>query len=123
MPRDFYGTVAQVLPVLLLALLWESRFLENLRRQSRKPRRDDPEHGVRFWTHLRVRLYSLFVSTVILIDTATCVFVLGNVLPDSKILQGLVLGGLVLSLLTLLTRIWVDIIAATGPRSGGDSPS
>jgi hypothetical protein len=42
MPRDFYSTAAQVLPVLLLALVWESQYLEAPPRQPRRLRRDDP---------------------------------------------------------------------------------
>ena len=44
---NYYATVAQVLPVLLLAFLWDSGFLQRLRDQRRPTRRTDP-HGVWF---------------------------------------------------------------------------
>ena|ERR1700754_2143999 len=47
MPRVFYATMAQVLPVLLLAPVWESRYLENLPNEERRSRRDDPRDGTR----------------------------------------------------------------------------
>src|SRR5256885_14368530 len=106
MPRDLYATIAQVLPVVLLALVWESRFLETLRRQKRRPRSEDPEHGVWLWTKPRVRIYSLFVATTITIDITVCILVLSGAIPDSHPLRGIVISGLVLALASLLTRIW-----------------
>ena len=67
MSDDFYMTVAAVLPVLLLALIWDSRSLENISRQERKLRKVDPVDGVLFWTKRRFRLYTLFVTAVIVI--------------------------------------------------------
>ncbi|WP_125617928.1 hypothetical protein [Actinomadura sp. WAC 06369] len=45
--QEFYTTLAQVFPVLLLALLWDSRYLERLREQERRSRAADPVDGVR----------------------------------------------------------------------------
>jgi hypothetical protein len=113
MPRDFYATVAQVLPVLLLALVWESRYLENLNQERRRLRRDDPVNGVRFWTKPRVRKYALTVTTLVLADTALCVLVLAGTVPDSPALRGFVVAGLVLAAVSLLFRIWVEVLRAT----------
>ncbi|MEU8246570.1 hypothetical protein [Nonomuraea sp. NPDC048916] len=117
MPRDYYATVAQVLPVLLLAMLWESRFLEGLADRPRVPRRLDPVHGVRFWTRSRVRVYSLSVATIVMLDVGLCLLVLGGLVPDSVVVRVLVAAGLVLVLATLLTRIWIDVIRATDGRT------
>lgn len=38
---DFYSTAAQVFPVILLALIWESRYLEKLHLERRLSRRED----------------------------------------------------------------------------------
>jgi hypothetical protein len=69
MYRDFYATIAQVLPVLLLALMWDSAYLLRLRRQHRPHRRTDP-NGVWFWTKPRVRAYTLVVAAVVTSCTA-----------------------------------------------------
>lgn len=114
MPRDYYATSAQVLPILLLALLWDSRFLENVATESRAARRHDPEKGVLFWTRRRVRIYSLVVATAITINTGICLLVLVGLVGDSPLVRGLVLSGTALALGTLLTRAYVEIIKATG---------
>ncbi|WP_326828599.1 hypothetical protein OIE13_21025 [Streptosporangium sp. NBC_01810] len=113
MPRDFYATVAQILPVLLLAFIWDSRFLHNLRNQRRRPRREDPVNGVYFWTKQRVRVYSLVIAVMIITDLALCALVLANLLPDGVAMRVVVLVGLLLSLATLLNRVWMDILHAT----------
>jgi hypothetical protein len=50
---NFYSTLAQVLPLLLLAFIWESGFLARLRQQRRPPKKVDSA-GVWFWTKPRV---------------------------------------------------------------------
>lgn len=115
MYRDFYATAAQVLPVLMLALVWESRFLERLRDQDRRLRGPDHANGVLFWTKPRVRVYSITVSASIVGGIGLSVGVLAGLLNDRVVLRAVVLGCLLLGLLTLLTRISVDVVDATGP--------
>ena len=112
MASDYYTTMAQALPLLLLALIWDSSFLDRLRGQKRSLRRVDPS-GVLFWTKPRVRVYTLFIATVVLASTAVALFELGGFIPDSFTLRVVLacLFGLVLC--TLLTRVWYDVIAAT----------
>jgi hypothetical protein len=110
--RDFYSTMAQVLPVLLLALVWDSKYLERLRKQTRLPRRVDPQ-GVLFWTKPRVRAYSLFVTSVLIAGIAVSMLVLAGALTDRAWLRGVLVGGLVLALVTLQWRITSDIVGAT----------
>ncbi|MFI5836350.1 hypothetical protein ACIA5A_22005 [Micromonospora sp. NPDC051300] len=112
MVPDLYATAAQVLPVLLLALIWESRFLERLGEQNRRLRRDDPG-GVLFWTRPRVRAYSLFIVTTIVIGTALSVLALAEVLPAGPVLRVAVTVCVLLALATLCTRVVVDVVAAT----------
>ncbi len=112
--RDFYGTVAQVLPVVVLALVWESRYFEILRA---RPRQQDPQEGVRFWTLHRVRIYSLTVATTIILDIAVCLLVLAGLIGDSPALRVLVSAGVALGLVSLLYRIWVHVLDATQSRS------
>ncbi|MEE6258985.1 hypothetical protein [Plantactinospora sonchi] len=122
MYRDFYTTLAQVLPVLLLALLWDSRYLDQLRRQARPSRRVDPAHGY-FWTKPRVRAYSLTIASVIVTELAVVVFVLAGALSDSAALRAVLVAGLVLALATLLTRVAVDVFDATRPDPPAGAPA
>jgi len=111
---NFYPTLAQVFPLLLLAFVWDSGFLARLRRQRRLHRKDDPA-GVRFWTKPRVRAYTLLVTGVAVIATGVTVFVLAGVIPDSYALRLTLSCALALVLLTLLTRISIDVLWATQP--------
>jgi hypothetical protein len=109
---DFYATMAQVLPLLLLALIWDSAFLDRLRQQRRLSRRVDPA-GVWFWTKPRVRIYTLIIATVVIASTGTSILVLAQFIPDSIGLRIALSCGLALVLGTLLTRIYYDVIVAT----------
>jgi hypothetical protein len=123
MASNFYATLAQVLPLLLLALMWDSAFLVRLRRQRRLPRRVDPA-GVWFWTKPRVRVYTLVVTGEVIASTAITMLVLAGLIPDSRALRVALCAGLVLLLITLLTRISVDIVRATAdtPEPAGSAP-
>ncbi|MFC5751264.1 hypothetical protein [Actinomadura rugatobispora] len=102
--RDFYGTMAQVLPVVLLALVWESKYFDEL---ASRPR------AARFWTLQRVRVYALMVVTAILADLSVCALVLAGAIPDSVGLRAGVVAGLLLGIASLLFRIFVHVINAT----------
>jgi len=115
---SYYSSLAQVLPLLLLAFIWDSGFLERLRGQRRALRKNDPVTGVRFWSKPRVRRYTLFVALVVVISTAVTIFVLAGVIPDSHALRIALSAGVVLVLATLFTRITVDVLWATA--SGPD---
>jgi hypothetical protein len=110
--NNFYPTLAQVLPVLLLALVWDSAYLIRLRRQQRPLRRGNPA-GVWFWTKPRVRLYTLIVTGETVTSIAITMLVLAGLIPDSVALRATLSVGLILLLATLATRIAVDVILAT----------
>ncbi|WP_165964368.1 hypothetical protein [Actinomadura sp. KC216] len=112
---EFYTTIAQVFPVLLLALLWDSQYLENLRVRPRPSRREDPVNGVWFWTKSRVRVYVITVSIVIVAGLGAAVSALAGILPDSAVLRFLLLGALLLTLVTLVVRIWAEVTHASRP--------
>lgn len=120
MATEFYATLAHVLPILLLALMWDSEYLVRLRRQQRLPRRMDPT-GVRFWTKPRVRIYALLVTGETVLSTAVAILVLARVIPDSRALRIALSVGLALLLITLLTRIASDVVGATAARPGPDA--
>lgn len=122
MNSNFYSTAAQVLPIILLALLWESGYLEKVHLQRRRPRREDPEHGVLFWTKPRVRVYALTVTTATLACLVACMVVLAGLVPDSVGLRAVIVAGIVLESASLLYRIWNDIWDATAPAGDPASP-
>ncbi len=115
MADNFYATMAQVLPLLLLALVWDSGYLTRLRRQRRRA----GPGGVRFWTKPMVRVYTLAVTGIVVVSTAVTMFVLAGVIPDSYALRVTLSAGLVLVLGTLFTRITVDVLWATRSEEGG----
>lgn len=109
---SFYTTLAQILPVLLLALIWDSAYLTRLSHQRRPLRRDDPA-GIWFWTKPRVRAYILTVTGATVVSIATIMVVLAGLIPDSFSLRIVLLAGLALLLVTIAVRIAVDVIRAT----------
>jgi hypothetical protein len=121
MRDEFYSTMAHVLPILLLAFIWDSGFLSRLGRQQRPLRRSDPS-GVLFWTKPRVRAYTLTVSGIVVVSIALCLLELAGIMPDSYSLRVGLSIGLIVVLATLMTRIGVDVLAATA-RLGGSSGS
>jgi hypothetical protein len=114
--RDFYATMAQVLPVVLLALVWDSGYLHRLGQETRRLRRDDPVNGVRFWTKKRVRLYSVMVFGLLIGAIGVSVLVLAGAVPGSGTMRGFLIATLMLGLVTLLVRIVVDVVVATRDR-------
>ncbi|WP_163552957.1 hypothetical protein [Candidatus Frankia alpina] len=112
MHSDLYTTVAQVLPVLLLALMWDSAYLERLRGQQRPSRRLVPDSGFR-WAKPRVRAYTLSIAILIMADVLLVVLVLAGAVPDSAAVRALVVAGLVVALASLTFRIWFDVVEAT----------
>lgn len=114
--RDFYSTMAQVFPVLMLALVWESSFLEQLRRHARPPRSLDHPSGVKFWTKPRVRIWIIGIVVAATAELSLSVLVLAGALPDTVALRAVVLAGLGVVLASLLTRAIVDTLDATRER-------
>jgi hypothetical protein len=119
---NFYTTLAQVLPLLLLAFIWDSGFLARLPQQRRLPKKTDPA-GVLFWTKPRVRVYTLLVAAIVIVSIAVTIFVLGGLIPDSHALRIALCAGLVLVLVTLATRITVDVLGATTSAAKPPVPS
>ena len=76
--QDFYTTLAQVLPVLLLTIVWDRDWLADLPARHR----GTGANGVRFWTKPVVRYYSLLLSTLLTAAIATCLLVLAGTLAD-----------------------------------------
>lgn len=125
MHSALYTTVTQVLPVLLLALMWDSAYLTRLREQRRPSRRHDPDGGFR-WTKPRVRVYTLSITFVIMADILLGVLVLAGAVPDAPVIRALAVAGVVVALTSLLSRVWFDVVEATRadpPDPDGGPPS
>jgi hypothetical protein len=102
---DFYDTTAQVIPVLLLALIWESGYLNRLETEDRK--------NFRFWTKPRVRVWALFMSFAAIAGEVTVVLVLAEVVSPGDIPIALGLLGIAVLVGSLGTRLVADILKAT----------
>jgi hypothetical protein len=111
--HEFYTTIAQIYPVLLLALLWDSRYLENLHTQPRPSRQQDPVNGVRFWTKRRVRVYTIALTLMIVAGLGAAILTLAGVLTDTAPLRLLLIGSLLLTLATLVVRVWGEVTRAS----------
>ncbi|WP_322755307.1 hypothetical protein [Frankia sp. Cas3] len=113
MHAEFYTTVAQVIPVFLLGLMWESAYLDRLRTE-RRPARGGGVPGY-FWTKPRVRVFILSVTTAVMLALLVDVLVLVGVVSDTVLVRSVVVAGLVIVMGTLFFRIWVDVVRATRP--------
>jgi hypothetical protein len=74
---DFYTTTAQVIPVLLLALVWESGYLERVKKEDRSRYPVFKKSVVRWW--------GVFMITAALVGEATMLLVLAGVLDDGAV--------------------------------------
>ena len=104
---DFYDTTAQVIPILLLAIVWEGGYLERLNT------RPDP----RFWTKTKVRWWVTSMSLAAVVGEATMMLVLAGSFSAGvgpKVIGGIALAGL---LATILVRLIADIRGATKPAA------
>ncbi|TQC47404.1 hypothetical protein EEB14_20855 [Rhodococcus sp. WS4] len=107
---DFYSTAAQIIVVLLLALVWESKYFEEF--ETLTP----VEHAARhFWTKCRVRVYSLSIITFVITALGVAITVLAGFLDDDALVWRIwVFAAIVVALLALLSRMWIDILKRTG---------
>jgi hypothetical protein len=117
MHTDYYLTIASVMPILLLAFLWDSGYLRRLHNEQRTLRRLGARPpgavSVLFWTKRRVRVYALFVVGMVLCGIAVAVLELGGMVPDVAAGRDTLAAILILELVSLFTRIAVDLVAAT----------
>jgi hypothetical protein len=102
----FYETMAHVLALLLLAIVWESHYLDRLRQES-----DDDR---RFWKKRRVRIYVVFLGAVVLGAIGVCTAVLSKHVDDNCVAAEIfVLFATGLMLVTMFVRVFYDIKSAT----------
>jgi hypothetical protein len=92
----------------MLAVVWESAFLDRLRTQDRS--------AMRFWTRRRVRIWTISIVAITVGEIGLITLVLADVVPDSRFARGVVLAGLACVLGTIMTRATVDIIEATAGK-------
>ncbi|WP_239334610.1 hypothetical protein [Frankia sp. CiP3] len=115
---ELYTTIAQTTPVLLLALMWDSAYLDRVRTEHRPARGDGPAGF--FWTKPRVRIFILSIAVLVMSTLLLDVLVLARAVADVALVRVTVVGGLVVVMGALLFRIWVDVLRATDARSDGD---
>jgi hypothetical protein len=104
--------MAQVFPVLILAIVWESSYLEKLRKGKRVLRRHNPD-GVVFWTKRRVRVWTISIIVISVTEISLIALVLSEFVRDSIATRLIVLTGLACILGSILTRAIADIVSAT----------
>jgi hypothetical protein len=108
---DFYATLAQILPVLLLTLVWDRAYLDELRTRT--------STDVVFWTPSRVRWYSLALTAVLVLAVVVCLCVLAGVVIDGWLLRGVLIVVAGLGLMTLVVRVGAGVLRATAPPPPG----
>jgi hypothetical protein len=104
---DFYGTMAQVIPVLLLALTWESGYLERLRKEDRSDYPVFKKPVVRWW--------GLLAIVAALVGESVMVLVLADVVGDGDVAKAFGLAGVAGLLGSMAVRLTSDIWTATKP--------
>jgi hypothetical protein len=105
---EFYGTTAQVIPVLLLALTWETNYFDRLRTEdrSKKP----------VFTDCRVRWWSLFAVATALAGEATMVLVLADFLGSGAATKVLGVAGVAVLIASMTVRLFSEIWDATNTK-------
>jgi hypothetical protein len=111
--RDFYATMAQVLPVVLLALIWDSKYLERLEGETRGKRGSGAADEVWFWLKERVRVFTIALTGLLVASLSTCLLFMAGVVGDADWLRVLLVGVLILALATLFVHITVAVLRAT----------
>jgi hypothetical protein len=104
---DYFASAAQVIPVLLLALVWESNYLQMVKSEALEHRR--------FWTQARIRLWSRVILPYSIATEGLAFAVLAGWVDDSGIQRGVVAAGLAGLLVTLLVRMISDVDQHTRP--------
>jgi len=122
---DFYANAAQVLAIVVLALIWDKKYFNKVRTGAFNNRR--------FWKPWLIRLYSTLFAIVAIGGMAVCLAFLSGLLSDSTPLRVGVRWGVALVLFTLLfrmfTRIWgldspptvTGINPTSGAAAGGEA--
>lgn len=102
---DFYGTTAQVIPVLLLALVWESGYLDRLKTEDRSNYPVFKKPVVRWW--------GLFMIAAALVGEATMVLVLAGVFGGGDVAKAFGIAGVAALIGSMAVRLCVDVWKAT----------
>jgi hypothetical protein len=103
---DFYGITAQVIPVLLLALMFDSKYLERVHKRERPGE-------IKFWQESRVRAWGLFMVSAALVGESVVVLVLVDWFPEGLVAKVLGVLGLAALIGSMFVRLFTVIIDAT----------
>jgi IPT/TIG domain len=105
---DFYANAAQVLAILVLALIWDSKYFNKVRTGAFNNRQ--------FWKPPKIRVYSTLVAVVAIGGIAVCLAFLSGLLTNSTQLRVGVRFAVALALITLLFRMITHIWGLDTPR-------
>lgn len=104
-----YEVIPHIVPIMLLALVFDSHILERVKR--RQP------SDVRFWTKPRVRVLGMFVLVDSFVVEVVALLVLSShAIRRTPTIDYLVLAGTLALFGVLLSRIYWDIMDATDTR-------
>lgn len=95
---EYYANAAQVLAVVLLALVWESKYFDNLDKRAFKGKWYK-------WNPRKVRIYSTSAALVVIAGMAVSLIILAGWLTNNTAWRIFVGAGLVLALGSLLFRM------------------
>lgn len=102
---DFYATTAQVIPVLLLALVFESGYFNRIKDEDRSNNAVFTKPVVRWW--------SLFMIAAALAGEAAMMLVLADIVDGGVVPKAFALTGVTALLGSMAVRLTVDIWDAT----------
>ena len=106
---DFYGNAAQVLAIVLLALVLDTKYFDKEHMNAFKDRL--------IWKPWLIRGYSTFVASAAILGMALCLAVLAGRLSNSTLWRGIVGVGLGFALGSLLWRMIAHIWGRDDPTS------
>ena len=110
---DFFGNTAQVLAIVLLALVWDTRYYDKKNIEARKDRT--------VWKPPLIRHYSTILAGAVILDIGLCLAILAGAFSKSVVWRGIVGGIVAVTLLSLFvrmrSRIWgKDDLTSEGER-------
>jgi hypothetical protein len=100
---EFYSTCAVVIPVLLLALVWDYQYLRRVAQRRKSGR----------WAKWGIAVWSYFSVGAALLAEGICLLILSAIFAPGDLAKGLILIGLAALIGSMWTRMYVDIHRVT----------
>ena len=106
---DFYGNAAQVLAIVVLALVWDTKYFDKDHMEAFE--------GRLVWKPWLIKSYSTIVALATILSMALCLAVTAGWLSSSTLTRNLVSVGLGIALVSLLWRMIAHILGRDDPVS------